>query len=438
MEAVFIALLVIGLIIGLATGHQLAYVLGGVATVVGFLGWGPEVFSVFVSRFYGTMNDFNLVAIPMFLLMANFLTYSNIADGLFESLRYLLGSIRGGLAIAVIAVATVFAATTGIVGASVVTMGLLSFPILLKYGYQKELTVGVVAAGGTLGILIPPSIMLVIMGSQAQLSVGKLFMAAFTPGLILSLTYCLYVFIHCYRNPQYGPPLSPEEIAAWPFSKRIKNCLVNFVPPLILILSVLGTIYGGIATPTEAAGMGAFIALLLTIFYRKFSWQMLKDSLYSCLKTTSMVFVVLLGAIAFTAVFLGLGGDTLVGDFIKSLGLGRWGVWIVSMAVTFILGCFIDWIAIVMIVFPIFLPLMKEFGFDPLWFVMTVAIMLQTSFLTPPFGYALFFIQGIAPAEIKLEHIYRGVIPFIIAVILVIILCAVFPDIILWLPKRAS
>lgn len=438
MNTLLLICMFIALIIGLLTGHPLAFVLGGVGTITGLIGWGPQIFDIFVTRTYDVMTNYSLVAIPLFVLMANFLMRSDIADGLFESIRYLFGPVRGGLAVAVILVSTVFAATTGIVGASVVSMGLLGMPVLLKHGYQKELSVGVVCAGGTLGILIPPSIMLVIMGTFAQLSVGKLFLAAITPGLILAFCYVVYILIVCWKNPELGPALSPEEAAKMPIKERIKGSLVNLVPPLILILGVLGTIFQGIATPTEAAGVGAFISLIMTVFYRKFSMDMISKSMVDTAKTTAMCFVILIGANAFTSVFMGINGDQLVTAFVAGIGLGKWGAYLLMVFITFVLGCFIDWIAIVMILFPIFMPMLEAFGFDKLFIAASMAILLQTCFLTPPFGYALFYIKGIVPEGITINHIYKGVMPFVIIIIIVTALCAIFPDIILCLPNKAK
>ncbi len=426
------------MIIGLILGQELAFVLGGSGIIVGMLAWGDAGATISMTKMYDQMQSYSMVAIPMFVLMANFLTHSKVADGLFESIRYLLGPLKGGLGLAVILVSTVFAATTGIVGASVVTMGLLSMPILLRNGYNKALACGMVCAGGSLGILIPPSIMLVSMGSYAEVSVGKLFFAAIVPGLTLSLGYIIYIMVVCHVHPDYGPAMSAEELAQMPFKKRVTGSLVNLIPPLILIVAVLGSIFGGIATPTEAAGMGALFALILTIFYRQFSWKMLLDSLIDTAKTSAMVFIILFGAAAFTGIFMSMDGDILIANWVTSLGIGKWGVFAIMMAIVFILGCFIDWLGIVMIVFPIFLPLMDMFGFDRLWLCAVTAVMLQTCFMTPPFGFALFYIKGIVPSNVKISDVYRGVIPFIIIIVFVTILCTVFPQIVLWLPAKLA
>ena len=267
------------MVVGLVLGQELAFVLGGAGVIVGWLAWGTPGVTIAMTKIYDQMQSYSMVAIPMFVLMANFLTHSKVADGLFESIRYLLGPLKGGLGLAVILVSTVFAATTGIVGASVVTMGMLSLPVLLRSGYKPSLACGMVCAGGSLGILIPPSIMLVSMGSYAEVSVGKIFFAAIVPGLSLSLGYIIYLMVVCHIHPDWGPAMSPEELAEMPLKKRITGSLINLIPPLILIFGVLGSIFGGIATPTEAAGIGALFSLILAIFYKQFSWKMLYESL---------------------------------------------------------------------------------------------------------------------------------------------------------------
>jgi len=426
----------VALIIGLLMGHPLAFVLGGLAVIFGFIGWGPQCYVMFANRIWGMMDNYVLVAIPLFIFMANLLSESGIAEGLFSSLRYLLGPLRGGVAIAVVVVSTVFAACTGIIGASVVTMGVLATPIMLKYGYQKELTMGTICAGGTLGILIPPSIMLVVMGNQATLSVGKLFMGAVIPGLILAVLYLAYIAIMCWRKPELGPALSLEERAAVPVRKRLTGSLINLVPPVILIIGVLGSIFTGIATPTEASGVGAFLAFLMILGYRKFTWKGLRDAVWSCAKTNTMVIIILCGATCFTGVFLGIGGGEVVTNLVLGIGLGRWGIYAIMMLIIFILGMFIDWIGIVLITFPIFLPIAADLGFDPLWFVIMIAVNLQASFLTPPFGYALFYMKGIVPPEVTLMHIYRGIIPFVILMAIGLLFCTLNPWTALWLPGK--
>lgn len=435
LSILFIIMMFAGMIIGLALGQELCFVMGGIGVVVGFLAFGSSGITVTMTKVFDAMNSYTNVAMPMFILMANFLSYSKVADGLFESIRYLLGPLKGGLGLAVILVSTVFAATTGIVGASVITMGMLSFPVLMKANYNKSLTCGIISAGGCLGILIPPSIMLVSMGSYAQVSVGKLFFAAIIPGLCLSACYAIYVLVICHIHPDYGPAMSEAELAAMPLKKRITGSLKNLIPPLLLIFGVLGSIFGGIATPTEASGMGAFLALLLTMFYRQFSLKMLYDSIIGTAKTCAMVFSILFMAGCFTGTFMAMNGDVVVMNVMNSLGIGKIGAIMILFVLVFIMGCFLDWTGIIMIVLPIFLPIMDNFGVDRLWLCATLAVLLQTCFMTPPFGFALFFMRGIVPPGVKMTDVYKGVVPFLAIVIFMGAVCVAFPQIVTWLPN---
>ncbi len=434
-DSFILLMMFVGVFIGLFLGHYIAFVLGGLAVIFGMIGWGPECFGMFMNRIYAAMDEYILIAVPLFLFMAQFLERSGVTDDLFEALRYLMGPIPGGIALAVIVVSTIFAACTGIVGASVVTMGLLALPIFMKYNYSKELSTGVIAAGGSLGILIPPSIMLIVMASQTGVSVGKLYAGAFIPGFILSSLYLIYIIIKCVRNPESGPPMSREERRSVPTSRVLTMCIKSLVPPVFLILGVLGSIFAGFATATESAAIGAFFAALLVLAYGKFTWKGLYEATIRTLKATSMVFMIYLGATCFTGVFLGMGGVSVVTNFILALELGKWGTYFIMMLILFILGCFIDWLAILLICFPVFLPLADKFGFDKLWFLIIMAVNLQASFLTPPFGYALFYIGGIAPKGIEMIHVYRGVVPFIILVCIGILICTIFPQTVSFLPS---
>lgn len=428
-------LMFLGLLIGLFMGHPLAFVLGGLGIIFGLIGtWGPNIFALFPNRIYGIMDNYVLLAIPLFIIMAQFLDQSGVTEDLFEALRYMLGPLRGGIGITVILVCTVFAACTGVIGASVVAMGLLALPMMLKYGYDKQMTCGAICAGGTLGILIPPSIMLVIMASEATLSVGQLFAGAIFPGLLLAALYTAYLGIRCYRNPELGPPISKEELAQVTKKQIAVMVLKSLVPPVILILGVLGTLFTGIATPTEAAGGGAFLAFVMVLAYRKFSWQSLYQSIVKTGRTSTMVLMVLVGATCFTGVFLGNGGGDVVTNFVLGLGLGKWGTFVVMMIIVFLLGMFIDWLGIVLICFPLFLPIAAQLGFDKVWFVVIIAVNLQASFLTPPFGYALFYLRGIAVAGVETVDIYKGIIPYVSLMLIGLVLCTIFPQIITWLP----
>lgn len=424
------------LIIGLLTGHPLGFVLGGVAAIVGYIGWGTSAFSIVTAQTFGVMNNYLMIAIPMFVLMANFLSYSGVADGLFEAVRLLFGPVRGGLAVAVILVSTVFAATTGVVGASVLTMGLLALPVLDKNNYDHGLAAGVICAGGSMGILIPPSIMLVTMASMAQVSISKLFMSCMVPGIVLGATYIIYILVTCKLHPELGPAMSPEEIAAIPKGKVVRDVLVNLVPPMILIIGVLGTIFSGIATPTEASACGALLALIMTVCYRRFNLEMLRASVFDTMKTCSMCFLIMCAANSFSAIFLGLNGAQAVADVVALFGMGKWATYTFMMVLIFILGMFIDWIGIVAIIMPIFLPVMKEFGFNTLWLCASMAVIMQTCFMTPPFGFALFYVKGLLPKHYKMSEVYRGVVPFIAAVLVVTLLVVLFPDLVLYLPGK--
>ena len=424
----------VGLLIGLFLGHPLAFVLGGLAVIFGYFGdWGTASFYMFLNRTWGIMDNYILVCIPLFIFMAQMLDQSGVAEDLFDTMRYVFGPVRGGVAVAVVVVSTLFGACTGIIGASVVTMGLLSMPVMLKYNYNKRLASGAVCAGGTLGILIPPSIMLVVMADQAATSVGKLFAGAIIPGLILSGLYIGYILIRCAFKPKDGPPLSLEERQAITKTQLLKMVLKSLVPPMILILGVLGSIFTGIATPTEAAGVGALLAFIMTVAYGKFNFENLKTAAINTAKTTSMVIIILVGAACFASIFLGSGGGDVVQDFIMGIGFGKWGTFIVMMIILFFLGMFIDWIGIIMITFPVFLPIAAELGFDKVWFVVTMAVMLQDSFLTPPFGYALFYLKGVAPPEVKTSDIYWGAFPFWRLMELGLIIVVVWPSTITWL-----
>jgi tripartite ATP-independent transporter DctM subunit len=422
-----------GLMIGLFMGHPLAFVLGGLAVIFGFFGWGPSSFYMFLNQTWGIMDNYILVCIPLFIFMAQLLDQSGVAEELFDTMRYLFGPVRGGMAVAVVVVATLFGACTGIIGASVVTMGLLSMPVMLKYNYNKRLASGAVCAGGTLGILSPPSIMLVVMADQAASSVGKLFAGAVIPGLILSGLYITYILIRCWLKPADGPAISKEERQSVSNLQLTKMVLKSMVPPVILVLGVLGSIFAGIATPTEAAGVGATIAFIMTLAYGKFTWSGLKIAVVNTAKTTSMVIIILVGAACFSSIFMGSGGGEVVQDFIVGIGFGKWGTFIIMMVILFFLGMFIDWIGIIMITFPIFLPIARDLGFDKTWFVVTMAVMLQDSFLTPPFGYALFYLKGVAPPEVKTSDIYWGAFPFWRLMELGLIIVVVWPATITWL-----
>jgi tripartite ATP-independent transporter DctM subunit len=427
------------LLITLFLGHPLAFSLGILALVFGVIGWGGSldvVFGLLANRAYGVMDDYVLVAVPLFIFMAQMLDSTGIADRLFESMHILMGPIRGGLALAVVLACTVFAATAGVVGATEVSVGLLAIPALMAKKYNIPLIAGSICAGGTLGIIIPPSIMLVVFGSLAALSVGHLYAAAFGPGLLLSSLYLTYIAVICMIKPEYGPTLAKEE-RVHTVGHKAKIFITSLFPAVVLVVVVLGSILAGIATPTEAAGMGCAGSVLLALLYRKFSWKAVYEASWSTFLTTAMVMTLFLGGNAFQAIFMGLGGGDVVFNMIVGTELGYYGVLFIMMGIVFFLGMFIDWLGILLIVIPIFMPISQEMGYNQIWFAILICVNLQMAFLTPPFGYSLFYLRGIAPPEITIGHIYKGVVPFIILQWIALILCILIPDIILWLPKFA-
>lgn len=428
------------LIVTISFGHPLAYTLAAVATLFGLIDNGWDVaglFDMFANNTWGLMNNYVLVAIPLFILMAQLLDRSKVADELFETLFVVLGELKGGLGLAVVVVCTVFAATTGIIGASVVAMGLLATPALMKKGYQKEMSAGIICAAGTLGILIPPSIMMVVYGGltgMKETSVGNLFAGSIIPGLLLASLYFFYILLRCNINPQLGPPISREEASKWSAMQKTMLTLKSLIPPMALILSVMGTILAGIATPTEAAALGAFGALILAIVNKKFSWKVLKDSAHSTMSTTAMVMMLFIGGKFFSTVFLSMGGGDVVADVLVGSGMNRWVILFIMMAIVFLMGMFIDWAAILLVTVPIFMPIATELEFNPLWFSILLCVNLQTSFLTPPFGYALFYFKGVAPEGYTMGHIYKGILPFVLLQIIGLVILGFFPALVTWLP----
>ena len=428
------------LIVCIIFGHPLAYTLMFISALFGLISNGfniPAQFDIFANICWGLVNNYTLVAIPLFIYMAQVLDRSGVAEELFNSMYIVLGGIKGGLGLAVVVVCTIFAASTGIIGASVVAMTLLASPAMLNKGYQKELTAGVICAAGTLGILIPPSIMMVVYGGltgMKETSVGMLFAGGIMPGLLLAGLYFAYIIIRCNLNPELGPPVSKEEASGYTVSQKWGMTLKSLVPPLSLILIVMGSILGGIATPTEAAGMGALGSVLLALVKRKITWEVVKTSGYQTLKVTSMVMMLFIGGKFFASVFLGAGGGDVVSNLLVGSGIDKWVALLIMMAIVFIMGAFVDWAAILLVTVPIFLPIALELGFDPLWFSLLMCVNLQTSFLTPPFGYALFYFKGAAPEGYTMMDIYRGIIPFVILQIIGLFLITVFPKIVTWLP----
>jgi tripartite ATP-independent transporter DctM subunit len=389
-------------------------------------------YRLIVQRIYATMENAVLVALPMFVFMGLMLDQSGLAEKLMRSFSETLGRVGGGLAVAVVLIGILLAASTGIVGASVVLLATISLPIMIEAGYDRRLAAGVVAASGTLGILIPPSIMLIIMADQLALSVGELFMGALVPGLLLGFTYLLYVIVAVALKPSLAP--KPRNVA--PFSGRLVfDTVLAILPPLGLILAVLGSIFFGIATPTEASGIGALGATLLALFNGKLNLHVLWSVAVRTTLTTSFIFAIFIGATAFALVMRGLGGDQMIERALEAIPFGPTGVVLTVLFFAFLAGFFLDWLEITLIFLPLVGPVIVGLGFDPVWFIVVFAVALQTSFLTPPVGFSLFYLKGAAPPEITTRDIYIGIIPFVLIQIAVVLTMVMLPALVLWLPN---
>lgn len=426
----------------LVIGYPVAFTFGAVAIVFGAIAAFVEMmgepgfmvvaeefvsmFSMMPFRIYAIMTNTILMAIPLFILMGIILQKSRLAERLLESMGILFGRVRGGLAISTVLVGTLLAASTGVVGASVVAMGVISLPVMLKYGYSKKLATGTICAAGTLGQIIPPSIVLIILGDVFQQPVGDLFQAAMLPGLVLVGCYVLYIVVICMIDKDAAPEIIVPEAEK---EGMFLRAMVAIVPPLALIVLVLGSIFMGIATPTESASVGALGAMVLAAMFRKLSFDLVIESSFETVKITAMVFAILIGATAFSMVFVYTGADYLVEEFMMSLPGDKWGFLILSMAAIMVLGFFIDFIEISYIVVPILLPIAENIGINPVWFAILIAMNLQTSFLSPPFGFSLFYLKGVCPPEVQTTDIYRGVVPFIIIQLLVLASIVIFPGV---------
>lgn len=428
------------------SGFPIAWLMGGLSvlfTLIAILSdtyldtffgidWGFA--SMVVYRLYGVMENWVLVALPMFIFMGMMLDKSGIAEDLMKDLSRLFGRVRGGLAIAVVFIGVLLAASTGIIGAAVVLLTILGVPLMIKNNYNRDLACGVVCATGTLGILIPPSIMLVIMGDQVRVSVGDLFMGAVFPGLLLGLLYTVFILAYAWAKPNVAPaPKNAKPVTL----EIIFSVFKSIIPPSLLIIAVLGSIFMGIATPTEASGVGALGASLLALIRRKLSFGDLKEVVKKTTQTTSYIFALFVGATAFALILRGLGGDELIEGALTGLKYGPEGVVILVLFIAFLLGFFLDWIEITLIILPFLAPVMQNLGVDLVWFLIMFAVVLQTSFITPPVGFALFYMKGVAPKGITIKNIYRGIIPFVILQLIAVIIIFNNPKIVTWLPTIA-
>lgn len=409
----------------LLVGFPVAYIFGGVALIFGVFAEGPEIFAFMPFRIQSIMENTTMMAVPLFIFMGIVLQKTRLAEQLLESMGQLFGPVRGGLAISTVLVGALLAASTGVVGASVVAMGLISLPVMLKYNYDKKLATGTICASGTLGQIIPPSIILIILGDVLGIAVGDLFKAAVAPGLVLISAYLIYILATTWLKPESAPALPRDETLNK--AEFYRKALFSIVPPLALVLVVLGSIFAGIATPTESSALGGMGALLLALLYRQFSWKMVMDSSIETVKVTAMVFAILLGATAFSMAFSYTGGDYIVEEVLTNLPGGATGFLILSMLAILILGFFIDFVEIAFIIVPILAPVADALGIAPLWFAIMIAMNLQTSFLTPPFGFSLFYLKGVAPAGVTTMDIYKGVVPFILLQVTVLVSIMLFP-----------
>jgi tripartite ATP-independent transporter DctM subunit len=416
-------------IAALLLGYPVAFTLGAVAMLFGGVALGFDFFSLLPLRIWGVLTNFTLLAVPLFVFMGVVLEKSGVAEKLLDTMAILCGRVRGGLAFAVILVGTLLAATTGVVGATVVTMGVIALPAMLNRGYSPSLASATIATAGTLGQVIPPSIVLILLADVVGVPIGSLFMAAVVPGLLLIVMYCIYIAIKAWLDPMSAPAIVVE-----PGEATFRRVISSLIPPLFLMVAVLGSIFFGIASPTESAAIGGLGALTLAAINRRLTVAMVHEAATQTMKLTSMVFIILIGATAFGLVFKGMGGDRLVHDIFIALPGGQWSFLLVSQAVIFVLGFFLDFVEICFIVVPILAPIASALGLDLLWFALLIAVNLQTSFLTPPFGFSLFYLKAVAPSSIKIQDIYRGVVPFVLIQLVALALIATFPEIVRWLP----
>ena len=412
-------------LVALFIGYPVALTFAGLSLLVGFWIEGVSLFEFMPYRLYSIMGNTILMAIPMFIFMGIVLQKSGLAERLLESMGRLFGSRPGGVAVSTIIVGAFLAASTGVVGASVVAMGVISLPVMLKYGYDERLATGTICAAGTLGQIIPPSIILIILGDVMGVPVGDLFKAAVIPGLALVSMYLIYVIVTTQRHPERAPPIPSDSENTY---ELIRDALINIIPPLLLIVIVLGSILTGIATPTESSALGAIGALVLAKFYGKLNLSMIGNSGKETVKVTSMVFAVLIGATAFAMIFTYSGGDLIVEEFMTGLPGEKWAFIGLSMLAIFILGFFIDFVEIAFIIVPILAPIAEVMGLNMVWFAILIAMNLQSSFMTPPFGFSLFYLKGVAPPSVKTTTIYKGVIPFILIQLFLVILLVLFPE----------
>ncbi len=429
----------------LMAGLPLSFVTGGLACVFLFLFGDAQMLNILPSRIFPLMTDYQLSAIPLFIFMASMLERAGIIEELFDMVYKILGSLRGGLAMSTIIASTILAAMCGVIGATEVTMGMIALPAMIKRSYHPTIACGSILAGGTLGILIPPSILAILFAVVAQQSVGELFVGAVIPGLILSAMYIAYVGVRCGLNPALGPALPAEERVD---TREKIRLLTNMLAPITLVTLVLGVIFAGIATPVEAAGIGTFGAIVVSAIHRRLNWANIREAALTTLRVTGMVLWIIFGATLFVGFYVVNGGQAFVNETLLATGFGPYGILIVMMIILVVLGMFLDWVGILLLAVPIFIPLMKTLSFDgvfglpgvapeeaALWFGVVYMVNMQMSFISPPFGYALFYLKSVAPPGVTMAQIYRASFPFLILQAIGLAICIIFPELVLWLPR---
>ena len=420
------------LILFLALGLPLAFVLGGVGVVGSYLLWGDRGLYLITTQAYASMGKFTLLAIPLFIFMAMILERAGVADDLYTLMHRWMGPLPGGLAIGTVIICTIFAAMSGISGAATVSMGIIALPAMLSRGYDKTIAMGCISGGGALGILIPPSVPMILYATLTGVSIGGLFAGGIMPGLLLAALFILYIGVRCHFQPNLGPPLPVEDRVSW----REKFISLRAVLlPIMIIIMVLGSIYAGVCTATEASALGCVGAIISAVVYRKLNWTLIKESCFRTAALTALIIWILIGAYGFTAVYTGTGAHVLMEHIMMSIPGGRWAILITMQIIFFILGCILDPVGIIMICTPVFVPVITALGFDPLWFGVLFIMNMEMGYLTPPFGFNLFYMKAIAPKGITMTDIYRSIVPFVILQGIGLIIVIIFPEIALWLPK---
>lgn len=434
MSGELVSLIAVGLLLLLiATGIPLAFATGTTAVILTLMLFPPDALLLVASRIFTLMNNYALISVPLFVLMGCILEGAGTVERMFHALHVWSGRIRGGLAVGTLVASTILAAMVGVIGAEIVVLGLICLPAMLSRGYDRKLAMGVICAGGSLGTLLPPSIVLIVYGLVAQVSIGELFMAAFLPGLLLVSIYLVYVLIRCYRNPALGP-LAPAEELAMPLGQKV-GLAKALVLPLLLIGTVLGSLYTGFATPTETAAVGVLGALAIALANRKLDWPMLRKAVTTTGSTVAMLTWIFFGASALVSVYTLAGGTAFLQGAIAGLPVPPLVTVMLMMLILMVLGCFIDWIGIVLLTMPIFVPVIRELGYNPVWFGILFTMNMQISYLTPPFGAAVFYLKAVAPKDIPLSEMFRSVMPFIGLQVIGLVLVMLFPQIALWLPS---